>query len=44
MRIEVGGKSYGVKIKEFIFLVHLSDLDGKERLEKIAPVHTLMSI
>lgn len=44
MRIEVGGKSYGVKIKEFIFLVHLSDLDGKQRLEKIAPVHTLMSI
>ena len=44
MRIVVDGKEYGVKIKEFIFLVHLEELGGKSRLESIAPVHTLMDI
>lgn len=42
--IEKDGKSYGVRIKEFIFLVGLSDLGGRERLEGIAPVHVLMEI
>ncbi len=44
MRIVVDGKEYGVKIKEFIFLVHLAELGGRERLESIAPVHSLMEI
>lgn len=44
MKILVDGKEYGVKIKEFIFLVHLEELGGKARLEGIAPVHTLMDI
>lgn len=44
MRIVVDGKEYGVKIKEFIFLVHLAELGGKARLETIAPVHTLKDI
>ena len=43
-KIVVDGKEYGVKIKEFIFLVHLEELGGKARLEGIAPVHTLMDI
>ena len=43
-RIVVDGKEYGVKIKEFIFLVHLEELGGKARLEQYAPVHTLMDI
>ena len=43
-RIVVDGKEYGVKIKEFIFLVHIEELGGKARLEPFAPVHTLMDI
>lgn len=42
--IEKDGKSYGVRVKEFIFLVGLSDLGGRERLEGIAPVHVLAEI
>lgn len=42
--IEKEGKSYGVRIKEFIFLVGLSDLGGRERLEGFAPVHVLAEI
>lgn len=42
--VEVGGRKYGVRVKEFVFLVHLKELDGMARLEKIAPVRTLMSI
>lgn len=42
--IEKDGKSYGVRIKEFIFLVGLADLGGRERLENIAPVHVLTEI
>jgi adenine phosphoribosyltransferase len=43
-KIVIDGKEYGIKIKEFIFLVHLEELGGKARLESIAPVHTLMDI
>lgn len=43
-KIVIDGKEYGIKIKEFIFLVHLEELGGKARLESIAPVHTLMNI
>ncbi|MCH5330516.1 MAG: hypothetical protein J1E04_06065 [Alistipes sp.] len=42
--VEKDGKSYGVRVKEFIFLVGLKDLGGRERLEKIAPVHVLAEI
>ena len=38
------GKPYKVKIKEFVFLVEIEEIKGKERLEKIAPVTSLMSI
>ena len=44
LEIEVGGKKYGVKIKEFVFLIGLGDLNGRERLERIAPVHILAEI
>ena len=32
-----------VKVKEFVFLAEISELKGKERLEKIAPVKVLIS-
>ena len=38
------GKPYSVKIKEFVFLVEIEEIKGKERLEKIAPVISLMTI
>ena len=37
-------KPYSVKIKEFVFLVEIEEIKGKARLEKIAPVTSLMSI
>ena len=38
------GKPYSVKIKEFVFLVGIPEIGGRERLEKIAPVTVLMNI
>ncbi len=38
------GKSYNIRIKEFVFLVGIPEIGGRERLEKIAPVTTLMDI
>ena len=34
---------FPVKVKEFVFLAEISDLKGKERLSKIAPVKSLIS-
>jgi adenine phosphoribosyltransferase len=38
------GKPYKVRIKEFVFLVGIPEIGGRERLEKIAPVTVLMNI
>lgn len=38
------GVPYKVKIKEFVFLVGIPEIGGRERLEKIAPVTVLMEI
>lgn len=38
------GKPYKIRVKEFIFLVGLDEIGGRERLEKIAPVTVLMNI
>ena len=43
-RVVVDGKEYGVKVKEFVFIVEIVDLKGKERLEKIAPVRSITEI
>ena len=43
-RVVVDGKEYGVKVKEFVFIVEIADLKGKERLEKIAPVRSITVI
>ena len=42
--IEVEGKSYGVKVKEFVFIVEIEELGGAARLEKIAPVKSITKI
>lgn len=43
-KIVVDGKEYGVKVKEFVFIVEIADLRGRERLEKIAPVRSIATI
>lgn len=35
--------TFPVRVKEFVFLAEIADLKGKERLEKIAPVKSLIS-
>ena len=41
LKVEVDGKEYGVKVKEFVFIVEIEALGGKARLEKIAPVRSI---
>ena len=43
-KIVKDGVEYEVVINEFIFLVTLDELNGAERLEKIAPVKTLIHL
>ncbi|MBQ2248513.1 MAG: hypothetical protein II323_07135 [Tidjanibacter sp.] len=43
LRVEKDGVEYPVKVKEFIFLADLSFLHGKELLEEIAPVYSLIT-
>ncbi|MBQ9819863.1 MAG: hypothetical protein IJM60_06235 [Bacteroidales bacterium] len=43
-RMTIGGKEYGVKVNEFIFIVELDGLNGRSRLEEIAPVHSIAHI
>lgn len=44
LKVVVDGKEYGVKVKEFVFIVEIEDLGGKARLEKIAPVRSITVI
>ncbi len=43
LTVEKDGKSYPVKVKEFIFLADLGFLHGKELLERFAPVYSLIT-
>lgn len=43
-KIVKDGKEYGVKVSEFVFLVSIDVLGGAEKLEKIAPVHSLIHL
>lgn len=38
------GKEYSAKVTEFIFIVELDGLNGRERLSRIAPVHSLAHV
>lgn len=38
------GKEYKIKIKEFVFIVGINGLKGRERLTAIAPVTTLIDL
>ncbi|MBR4134305.1 MAG: hypothetical protein IKU04_07270 [Bacteroidales bacterium] len=42
--VVVDGKEYGIKITDFVFLVEITDLPGRELLESIAPVKALIKV
>ena len=43
-KVVIGGKTYNVKVKDFVFLVEIDDLPGRQRLESIAPVKSLIHV
>ena len=43
-KIMVDGKEYSVKVNEFIFIVELDGLNGRDRLAEIAPVYSIAHI
>jgi adenine phosphoribosyltransferase len=42
--VVLDGKEYGIKVREFVFIVEIEDLGGAARLEKIAPVRSINKI
>lgn len=44
LKVVRDGKEYGVKVKEFVFIVEIEELGGKSRLERIAPVRSITVI
>ena len=42
--IEVDGKEFKVKVNEFIFIVELDGLNGRDRLSEIAPVYSIAHV
>ena len=42
--IEVDGKEFKVKVNEFIFIVELDGLNGRDRLSEIAPVCSIAHV
>lgn len=40
----IGGKTYNVKVTDFVFLVEIDDLPGRSKLEDIAPVKSLIHV
>ena len=42
--VVVNGKEYRIKITDFVFLVEISDLPGRELLEPMAPVKALIKV
>ena len=43
-KLTIDGKEYGVKVNEFIFIVELDGLNGRDRLAQIAPVYSIVRI
>lgn len=42
--VTLGGKTYRVRVREFLFLVEFPDLYDRERINAIAPVHSFAQI
>ena len=43
-RIVIDGKEYRIKVTDFVFVVEITDLPGRELLEPIAPVKALIKV
>ena len=43
-KVQIDGKEYQVKVKDFVFLVEIDDLPGRKRLEDLAPVKSLIHV
>ena len=43
-KVVVDGKEYGIKVTDFVFLVEIDELKGRDVLESIAPVKSLIHI
>ena len=43
-KVVIGGKTFNVRVKDFVFLVEIDDLPGRQRLEGIAPVKSLIHV
>ena len=42
--VVLDGKEYKIRITDFVFLVEITDLPGRELLEPIAPVKALIKV
>ena len=42
--VTLDGKEYRIKVTDFVFLVEITDLPGRELLEPIAPVKALIKV
>ena len=42
--VVVDGKEYGIKVREFVFIVEIEELGGAARLSEIAPVKSITKI
>ena len=43
-KLTIDGKEYGIKVTDFVFLVEIEGLPGRENAEKIAPVKSLIRV
>ena len=43
-KVTVGGKTYRVKVTDFVFLVEIDDLPGRSVIEDLAPVKSLIHV
>ena len=43
-KVVIDGIEYKVKVKDFVFLVEIDDLPGRERLKDLAPVKSLIHV
>lgn len=43
-KVTVGGKEYGIKVKDFVFLIEIDVLNGRRVLDGIAPVKSLIHV
>lgn len=44
IKIEKDGKTYGVKVTKFVFIVEIDELGGRAKLEPYAPVESIIHI